>query len=101
MRTDGRPSAVAVARAIASGARTSGRACSNQRRNWTSGSAERSLRSSGCSRSSTPRAYCFDSVTPVHAFGVRSVVDKLRAAGGGYEIVHESTGLELGVYVLV
>jgi mannose-6-phosphate isomerase-like protein (cupin superfamily) len=37
----------------------------------------------------------------VHAFGVGSVVEKLRAAGGGYEIVHESTGLELGVYVLV
>jgi len=37
----------------------------------------------------------------VHAFGVGSVVEKLRAAGGGYEIVHESAGLELGVYVLV
>ena len=37
----------------------------------------------------------------MHAFGVRSVVEKLRAAGGGYEIVHESEGTELGVYVLV
>ena len=37
----------------------------------------------------------------MHAFGVGSVVEKLRAAGGGYEIVHESAGLELGVYVLV
>ena len=37
----------------------------------------------------------------MHAFGVRSVVEKLRAAGGGYEIVHDSAGLELGVYVLV
>ena len=37
----------------------------------------------------------------MHAFGVRSIVAKLRAAGGGYEIVHESPGLELGVYVLV
>lgn len=37
----------------------------------------------------------------MHAFGVASVVEKLRAAGGGYEIVHESPGLELGVYVLV
>ena len=37
----------------------------------------------------------------VHAFGVSAVVEKLRAAGGGYEIVHESPGLELGVYVLV
>jgi mannose-6-phosphate isomerase-like protein (cupin superfamily) len=37
----------------------------------------------------------------MHAFGVRSVAEKLRAAGGGYEIVHESPGVELGVYVLV
>jgi mannose-6-phosphate isomerase-like protein (cupin superfamily) len=36
----------------------------------------------------------------MHAFGVGSVVEKLRAAGGGYQIVHESPGLELGVYVL-
>jgi len=37
----------------------------------------------------------------VHAFGVADVKDRLVAAGGGYEIVHESPGLELGVYVLV
>jgi mannose-6-phosphate isomerase-like protein (cupin superfamily) len=37
----------------------------------------------------------------VHPFGVGSVVERLREAGGGYEIVHESAGLELGVYVLV
>jgi mannose-6-phosphate isomerase-like protein (cupin superfamily) len=37
----------------------------------------------------------------MHAFGVGSVVARLRAAGGGYEIVHESPGIELGVYVLV
>jgi mannose-6-phosphate isomerase-like protein (cupin superfamily) len=37
----------------------------------------------------------------VHAFGVRSVAERLRATGGGYEIVHESPGIELGVYVLV
>jgi mannose-6-phosphate isomerase-like protein (cupin superfamily) len=37
----------------------------------------------------------------VHAFGVASVVEKLRESGGGYEIVHESPGVELGVYVLV
>ena len=37
----------------------------------------------------------------MHAFGVRSVVERLRAAGGGYEVVHDSVGLELGVYVLV
>jgi mannose-6-phosphate isomerase-like protein (cupin superfamily) len=37
----------------------------------------------------------------VHGFDTRDTVERLRAAGGGYEIVHESTGLELGVYVLV
>ncbi len=37
----------------------------------------------------------------MHAFGIASVKDRLVAAGGGYEIVHESPGLELGVYVLV
>jgi mannose-6-phosphate isomerase-like protein (cupin superfamily) len=37
----------------------------------------------------------------MHAFGVGSVVERLRAEGGGYEIVHESDDLELGVYVLV
>jgi mannose-6-phosphate isomerase-like protein (cupin superfamily) len=37
----------------------------------------------------------------VHAFEIRAVQDKLVQAGGGYEIVHESPGLELGVYVLV
>ena len=37
----------------------------------------------------------------VHGFPVQSVVARLRAQGGGYEIVHESPGLEFGVYVLV
>jgi len=37
----------------------------------------------------------------VHVFGLKPVVEALRAAGGGYEIVHESPGVELGVYVLV
>jgi mannose-6-phosphate isomerase-like protein (cupin superfamily) len=37
----------------------------------------------------------------VHAFGVQEVAARLRAAGGGYEVVHESPGIELGVYVLV
>ena len=37
----------------------------------------------------------------MHAFGVSNVVERLRSAGGGYEVVHESLGLELGVYVLV
>ena len=37
----------------------------------------------------------------MHSFGVAAVVEKLRATGGGYEVVHDSPGLELGVYVLV
>ncbi len=37
----------------------------------------------------------------MHSFGVKSVVEQLRAAGGGYEIVHQSPGTEIGVYVLV
>ena len=37
----------------------------------------------------------------MHAFEVAAVKERLRAAGGGYEIIHESAGLELGVYVLV
>ena len=37
----------------------------------------------------------------MHAFGVAEVKDRLVAAGGGYEVVHESRGLELGIYVLV
>jgi mannose-6-phosphate isomerase-like protein (cupin superfamily) len=37
----------------------------------------------------------------VHPFEVAAVRERLREAGGGYEIVHESAGLEVGVYVLV
>jgi mannose-6-phosphate isomerase-like protein (cupin superfamily) len=37
----------------------------------------------------------------VHAFEVQAVKDRLSVAGGGYEVVHESAGLEVGVYVLV
>jgi mannose-6-phosphate isomerase-like protein (cupin superfamily) len=36
----------------------------------------------------------------MHAFEVAAVKERLRQAGGGYEIVHESAGLEVGVYVL-
>jgi mannose-6-phosphate isomerase-like protein (cupin superfamily) len=35
------------------------------------------------------------------AFDVEGVKRRLAEAGGGYEIVHASPGLELGVYVLV
>jgi mannose-6-phosphate isomerase-like protein (cupin superfamily) len=37
----------------------------------------------------------------VHAFEISAVKERLRESGGGYEVVHESPGLELGVYVLV
>jgi len=37
----------------------------------------------------------------VHAFEVADVKERLAEAGGGYEVVHSSSGLELGVYVLV
>jgi mannose-6-phosphate isomerase-like protein (cupin superfamily) len=37
----------------------------------------------------------------VHTFEIAKAKDRLVAAGGGYEVVHESPGLELGVYVLV
>jgi mannose-6-phosphate isomerase-like protein (cupin superfamily) len=36
-----------------------------------------------------------------HAFPIREVQQRLVAGNGGYEIVHRSPGLELGVYVLV
>jgi mannose-6-phosphate isomerase-like protein (cupin superfamily) len=37
----------------------------------------------------------------VHTFQIAAVRQRLAEAGGGYEIVHESAGLEVGVYVLV
>ena len=37
----------------------------------------------------------------MHEFEIGTVKQRLAEAGGGYEIVHESAGLELGVYVLV
>jgi mannose-6-phosphate isomerase-like protein (cupin superfamily) len=36
-----------------------------------------------------------------NAFDIEGVKDRLAADKGGYEIVHRSPGLELGVYVLV
>jgi len=40
-------------------------------------------------------------LTPAHAFDISGVKERLAEANGGYEIVHESAGLEIGVYVLV
>jgi mannose-6-phosphate isomerase-like protein (cupin superfamily) len=37
----------------------------------------------------------------VSAIDVRDAQRRLLGAGGGYEVVHASTGLEVGVYVLV
>jgi mannose-6-phosphate isomerase-like protein (cupin superfamily) len=37
----------------------------------------------------------------VHAFDVEEVRRRLEEGNGGYEIVHESSALEVGVYVLV
>ena len=36
-----------------------------------------------------------------HAFDIDEVKERLRAGSGGYEVVHESPGIEVGVYVLV
>jgi mannose-6-phosphate isomerase-like protein (cupin superfamily) len=36
-----------------------------------------------------------------HAFDVDGVRRRLAAGSGGYEVVHQSEGLEIGVYVLV
>jgi mannose-6-phosphate isomerase-like protein (cupin superfamily) len=37
----------------------------------------------------------------VHRFDIDRVRRRLVEEGGGYEVVHESPGLEIGVYVLV
>jgi mannose-6-phosphate isomerase-like protein (cupin superfamily) len=37
----------------------------------------------------------------MHAFDVEEVRRRLEAGNGGYEIVHESSALQVGVYVLV
>jgi mannose-6-phosphate isomerase-like protein (cupin superfamily) len=41
------------------------------------------------------------SLPPAHPFDIEGVKQRLAGGNGGYEIVHESTGLEIGVYVLV
>jgi mannose-6-phosphate isomerase-like protein (cupin superfamily) len=38
---------------------------------------------------------------PSHSFEVEEVRKRLEAGEGGYEVVHSSAGLEIGVYVLV
>src|SRR5213595_2846161 len=41
------------------------------------------------------------SSSTMDALNIEATRRRLEAAGGGYEIVHESPGLEIGVYVLV
>lgn len=41
-----------------------------------------------------------ESLTAAHAFDIRAAQGRLRERGG-YEVIHESAGLELAVYVLV
>jgi mannose-6-phosphate isomerase-like protein (cupin superfamily) len=42
-----------------------------------------------------------DRLAGVDPIDVNAAKGRLEAAGGGYEIVHESPGIEVGVYVLV
>ncbi len=37
----------------------------------------------------------------MHSFAIEEARARLVAASGGYEVVHESPGIEIGVYVLV
>lgn len=37
----------------------------------------------------------------MHRFDIEGVKERLAAGNGGYEVVHESPGMEVGVYVLV
>ena len=40
-------------------------------------------------------------VGSTHPFDIEAVKTRLAAGSGGYEVVHDSPGLEIGVYVLV
>ncbi len=37
----------------------------------------------------------------MHSFEIETVRQRLEAASGGYEVIHSSPGLEIGVYVAV
>jgi mannose-6-phosphate isomerase-like protein (cupin superfamily) len=58
---------------------------------------------SGWTSSSTHAAISSHRVSqiPSHPFDVHGVAERLASGGGGYEVVHDSPGLEVGVYVLV
>jgi mannose-6-phosphate isomerase-like protein (cupin superfamily) len=42
-----------------------------------------------------------NALEPAHPFDIVGVKERLAAGNGGYEVVHRSAGLEIGVYVLV
>jgi mannose-6-phosphate isomerase-like protein (cupin superfamily) len=42
-----------------------------------------------------------DALSPAHPFDIAGAQERLASGTGGYEIVHRSPGLEIGVYVLV
>jgi mannose-6-phosphate isomerase-like protein (cupin superfamily) len=50
-------------------------------------------------RASFPHAAL--ATSPWHSFDVSHVAERLAAGNGGYEVVHESSGIQIGVYVLV
>jgi len=54
-------------------------------------------RGSGDTASVSPSAR---RIRAVQGFDAAAAASRLRDAGGGYEVVHESPGLEIGVYVL-
>ena len=40
-------------------------------------------------------------LSSIHPFDIEGAKARLKATDGGYEILHESAGLEIGVYVLI
>jgi mannose-6-phosphate isomerase-like protein (cupin superfamily) len=42
-----------------------------------------------------------EAMAPAHPFDIEGARRRLEAADGGYEVVHSSPGIEIGVYVLV
>ncbi len=49
----------------------------------------------------TPDTSMGAALAAAHPFDIEAVKDRLAEGTGGYEIVHASPGLEIGVYVLV
>jgi mannose-6-phosphate isomerase-like protein (cupin superfamily) len=51
--------------------------------------------------SAAPDTGAGGALPPAHPFDVEGARRRLADSGGGYEVVHASPGLEIGVYVLV